>query len=131
MGGRLGGGAGAGRLLGLPALARPDARLKHRYIECFPATDDPYDVLLDDFEPGMQTDEVRRVFDRLAPALRELVDAGDGDEEEPFVSGPYARDEQHELSVVVARVRRRREQLPARPDGPTPSACRSRRGTSG
>ena len=33
--------------------------LKHRYIACFPATDDPYDVLLDDFERGMRTDEVR------------------------------------------------------------------------
>ena len=47
--------------------------LKHRYVECFPSTDDPYDPLLDDFEEGMQTSEVRRVFDRLEPALRELV----------------------------------------------------------
>jgi len=77
--------------------------LKHRYIDCFPAGDDPYDVLLDDFEPRMQTDEVRRVFDRLAPALRDLVDADAGDQEEPFVSGPYAHDAQHELSLVVAR----------------------------
>src|SRR6476659_7341431 len=43
--------------------------LKHRYVECFPATDDPYDVLLDDFEPGMRTVEVRQVFERLEPAL--------------------------------------------------------------
>ena len=41
--------------------------LKHRYIECFPATDDPYDLLLDDFEPGMRTDEVRSGV-RPAPA---------------------------------------------------------------
>ena len=37
--------------------------LKHRYIACFPPADDPYDVLLDDFEPQMRTDEVRRVFE--------------------------------------------------------------------
>jgi carboxypeptidase Taq len=77
--------------------------LKQRYIECFPPTDDPYDVLLDDFEQGMRTDEVRRVFDRLKPALRELL-AGAADEElEPFVSGPYPRETQHELSLTVAR----------------------------
>jgi carboxypeptidase Taq len=77
--------------------------LKHRYIECFPAPDDPYDVLLDDFEQGMRTAEVRRVFDRLEPALRDLVDAASGEDLEPFVTGPYPREAQHELSLVVAR----------------------------
>jgi carboxypeptidase Taq len=76
--------------------------LKHRYIACFPATDDPYDVLLDDFEPGMRTEEVRRVFERLEPALGELAAAA-VDEPESFVTGPYPRDAQHELSVEVAR----------------------------
>ena len=52
--------------------------LKHRYIDCFPPSDDPYDALLDDFEPGMKTDEVRRVFERLKPALRDLVAAARG-----------------------------------------------------
>ena len=30
--------------------------LKHRYIACFPEANEPYDALLDDFEPGMRTD---------------------------------------------------------------------------
>ncbi len=77
--------------------------LKHRYIECFPATDDPYDVLLDDFEPGMRTHEVRQVFERLEPALRDLTAAATEAESEPFLSGPYRRDAQHELSLDVAR----------------------------
>ena len=77
--------------------------LKHRYIDCFPTTGDPYDILLDDFERGMRTDEVRAVFDRLKPALRDLVAAAPDDEPEPFLEGPYARELQHELSVVVAR----------------------------
>ena len=77
--------------------------LKHRYIACFPATDDPYDTLLDDFEEGMPTSEVRRVFDRLRPALRELVDQSQPDEPEPFLTGPYPTVQQHELSLVVAR----------------------------
>ena len=77
--------------------------LKHRYIACFPDADEPYDVLLDDFERGMRTDEVRAVFDRLRPELQELVAAAPGDEPEEFLTGPYAREAQHELSVAVAR----------------------------
>jgi carboxypeptidase Taq len=76
--------------------------LKHQYIDCFPPSADPYDALLDDFEPGMKTDEVRRVFDRLKPALRELVAAAADEEPEDFVSGSYPADVQHELSLVIA-----------------------------
>jgi carboxypeptidase Taq len=77
--------------------------LKRRYVECFPPADDPYDPLLDDFERGMRTDEVRRVFDRLEPALRELVLAAGEEDDEPFVTGPYPQPAQHELSVAVIR----------------------------
>ncbi len=77
--------------------------LKHEYIACFPPTDDPYDPLLDDFEEGMQTSEVRRVFDRLRPALRELAAQSPDDEPEPYIAGPYPIPAQHELSLVIAR----------------------------
>ena len=39
--------------------------LKREYIACFEATKDPYDILLDDFEPGTTTAEVQGVFARL------------------------------------------------------------------
>src|SRR5687767_12152728 len=39
--------------------------LKRRYVTFFPPADHPYDVLLDDYEPGMKTAEVRRLFDVL------------------------------------------------------------------
>jgi carboxypeptidase Taq len=77
--------------------------LKRQYVACFPPTDDPYDVLLDDFERGMHTDEVRRVFERLEPALSELVAANDPEEDEAFLTGPYPESLQHELSVAVVR----------------------------
>ena len=48
----------------LPAL-RHNFELRRRYVECFDDYDEPYDVLLDDFEPGMKTAEVR---DGLRPA---------------------------------------------------------------
>src|SRR5215471_5171312 len=47
--------------------------LKKRYIECFQPVDDPYDALLDDFEPGVKTDQVRAVFDELKAGLVPLV----------------------------------------------------------
>ncbi len=77
--------------------------LKRRYVACLPAADDPYDPLLDDFERGMVTSEVRSVFDRLEPALRELVAAAAVEEDEPYVEGPFPEAVQHELSLVVAR----------------------------
>jgi carboxypeptidase Taq len=77
--------------------------LKRRYAACFPPSDDPYDPLLDDFERGMRTDEVRRVFERLEPALRELVEASRPEEDESFLTGPYPQTVQHDLSVLVTR----------------------------
>ena len=58
----------------LPALRR-NVELKLRYIDCFEPSDSPYDHLLDDYEPGMKTAEVKEVFDVLRPALTELVAA--------------------------------------------------------
>ncbi len=56
----------------LPYL-KANLELKRRYIECFEPAEAPYDVLLDDFEPGMKTAEVREVFAVLRPALTEIV----------------------------------------------------------
>ena len=58
----------------LPAL-RANFDLRRRYVECFDDYDEPYDVLLDDFEPGMKTAEVRAVFDRLKQEQVPLVAA--------------------------------------------------------
>jgi carboxypeptidase Taq len=59
------------------SLFRPHAEkqfeLRRRYVECFDDWDEPYDALLDDFERGMKTAEVREVFDRLKEAQIPLV----------------------------------------------------------
>jgi carboxypeptidase Taq len=47
--------------------------LKHRYVECFPRGAETYDTLLDDYEQGMTTAEVRAVFDELKSELLPLV----------------------------------------------------------
>jgi carboxypeptidase Taq len=77
--------------------------LRHRYVECFPETDDPYDVLLDDYERGMKAAEVRVVFDRLKEELVPLVtEAAEvyGDDD-GLMRGPFPVDAQQRLSNEV------------------------------
>ncbi len=58
----------------LPFLER-NVELKHRYIDCFEPAAEPYDILLDDYEPGMTTAEVREIFGRLKERLVPLIAA--------------------------------------------------------
>jgi carboxypeptidase Taq len=75
--------------------------LRLRYVECFAPYDDPYDVLLDDFEEGMRTEDVREAFAVLAPELSELVAEHASDEDDPFMQGPFAVDAQDMLSRML------------------------------
>jgi carboxypeptidase Taq len=56
----------------LPHLER-QLELKRRYVECFDGFDDPYDVLLDDYEEDMKTAEVDELFAALKRELVPLV----------------------------------------------------------
>lgn len=49
--------------------------LVHKYISFFPPADHPYDTLLDDYEPGMKTADVKVIFDGLRPKQVELIKA--------------------------------------------------------
>jgi len=49
--------------------------LTHKYISFFPSADHPYDILLDNFEPGMKTADVKAIFDALRPRQVELIKA--------------------------------------------------------
>ncbi|HUE98698.1 MAG TPA: carboxypeptidase M32 [Anaerolineales bacterium] len=49
--------------------------LIHKYISFFPPADHPYDTLLDDYEPGMKTKDVKSIFDGLRPRQVELIKA--------------------------------------------------------
>ncbi len=61
------------------SIFRPDLEkiidLNHRYVSFFPPADHPYDVLLDNFEPGMKTSEVKAIFEALRPQQVELIQA--------------------------------------------------------
>jgi carboxypeptidase Taq len=75
--------------------------LRLRMVECFAPYDDAYDVLLDDFEQGMSTEEVRRVFAILEPELVALVAEHATDEDDDFMHGPFPVDAQHALSLEI------------------------------
>jgi carboxypeptidase Taq len=82
---------------------RQNLDLKKRYVECFDGYDEPYDVLLDDYEPEMKTASVRRIFDYLkqhqAPLVKEVAERA-GPEEPPARAFPRDLQERFELEVI-------------------------------
>jgi carboxypeptidase Taq len=76
--------------------------LKRRYIECFPETAVPYDVLLEDYEEGMTTAEVEGVFTRLKEELVPLVERHRGEAEgDPPLKGPFPVEAQQQAGLRV------------------------------
>jgi carboxypeptidase Taq len=49
--------------------------LTKEYISYFPKSDHPYDILLDGYEPGMKTADVKDIFGKLRPRQVELIKA--------------------------------------------------------
>ena len=85
----------------LPLLER-NVELRRRYVECFGAQDELYDVLLDDFEPEMKTAEVTRIFDEIKPSLVELIsELRDRDVDDSFLTSDFPIDEQVALDLEV------------------------------
>src|SRR5918999_626694 len=62
--------------------------LRHPYVACFEGPDHPYDALLDDFEPGLTTAELRPLLAELRDALVPLVAAA-GDPEQDRNDGAF------------------------------------------
>jgi carboxypeptidase Taq len=62
--------------------------LRRRYVDCFEGFAHPYDVLLDDFEPGLTTAELRPLLAELRDALVLLVAAA-GDPQQPRNDGVF------------------------------------------
>jgi carboxypeptidase Taq len=85
-----------------PALAR-NLELRRRYVECFDGYDDPYDVLLDDHEPGMKTAEAGDVLARLRGELIPLIAAVRQAEpvDSSFLAGPFAIDAQKRFERAI------------------------------
>src|SRR4051812_26440137 len=83
-----------------PYLER-NVELRREYATCF-EVDEPYDALLDDFEPGMKTAEVREVFARLKEGLVPLIaEASEQEIDDSFLHGDFPVEAQKELEQVV------------------------------
>jgi carboxypeptidase Taq len=83
-----------------PALERM-LELTLRKVECFAPYDDPYDVLLDDYEQGMRTEDVERVFEVLQPELTALVEEHAATEVDELLRGQFETDKQDALSREI------------------------------
>jgi carboxypeptidase Taq len=88
------------------ALFRPhlerQLELKHRYIECFPETDEPFDVLIEDYEEGMTAARVAAVFTELREGLVPLIERlRERPIDDAFLSGPFPLAGQEEATRRV------------------------------
>ena len=73
--------------------------LKLRWVECYAPYDDPYDVLLDDYDEGLRAHAVADVFGVLRPELSGLVaEYADQPADDAFLSLAYAIPTQEALS---------------------------------
>jgi carboxypeptidase Taq len=76
--------------------------LRRRYIECFEPQDELYDILLDDFEPEMKTEEVTRIFDEIKAELVPLIaELRDREVDDSFLFGHFPLDRQIALDHEV------------------------------
>jgi carboxypeptidase Taq len=83
-----------------PNLERRIALL-HEYIACHEPFDDPYDVLLDDHEPGMRTADVAAVFARLKDELVPLLARIGEPVDDSCLHGEFPADELRAFSLSV------------------------------
>ena len=88
----------------LPHLER-QLELKREYVACFDAPEDEYDVILDDFEPGMTTAEAEAVLaevkEELVPLVAAVPELEPG--EDVVRSGPFDLDAQRRFSLDLLR----------------------------
>jgi carboxypeptidase Taq len=77
--------------------------LKRQYVTFFPGADHPYDVLIDDYEPGMKTSDVQTVFGALrarqVDLVRSVADRPQVDDR--FLRAPYDEASLLDFSVDV------------------------------
>jgi carboxypeptidase Taq len=85
----------------LPALEH-NVELRHEYVACFDDVEEPYDILLDDFEPQTTTAQVRETFAELKPELIALIAELRTEEvDDSFLSGTFPIDRQEALAKEV------------------------------
>jgi carboxypeptidase Taq len=93
----------AGDFAPLAPYVERNIELRRRYSACFPEAEHPYDPLLDDYEPGMSTAELREAFERLRDGLVPLVAAAPEVDDSLLRAGPFPVAGQRALLATVLR----------------------------
>lgn len=77
--------------------------LRRRYAELFAPYDHIYDPLLDDYEPGLKTADVKKIFEALRPQQVALIKAiaEQPQVEDAFLHQPYDEQKQWDFGVEV------------------------------
>ncbi len=77
--------------------------LTHKYVSFFPPGTHPYDTLLDDYEPGMKTEDVKAIFDGLRPKQVKLIKAIAASKQvkDEFLFKPFNEKKLNEFGVDV------------------------------
>jgi carboxypeptidase Taq len=77
--------------------------LNQRFAAFFPEVDHPYDALLDQYEPGMKTSEVKAIFNALRPQQVELIQAisEQPQVDDSFLHQPFDEQKQWDFGVEV------------------------------
>ena len=77
--------------------------LRRQYVACFEPEGDPYDVVLDDYEPDMKTVEVEVIFDQLKAALLPMIQAvAEGEPvDDSCLRGNFPRTAQRRFSLAI------------------------------
>jgi carboxypeptidase Taq len=84
-----------------PYLKR-NLELTRRYVDCFEGFDHPYDVVLDDYEPGMKTAEMTALFAELRARLVPLIaSVAERTQDDSCLHGLFGVERQRQLVSVV------------------------------
>jgi carboxypeptidase Taq len=77
--------------------------MRRRYATFFPGFEHPYDALLDDFEPGMKTEDVKAIFTAIRPQQVELIQAiaGKPQVDDSFLHQAFDEKKQWDFGVEV------------------------------
>lgn len=87
-----------------PAMER-NLELRLRYIECLDGgTEDPYDVLVAEYEPGLTTADIAAVFERLREDLTPLVAGLEPPDEPPLDLGLSKAERRATVERVLGRL---------------------------
>jgi len=84
----------------LPYLER-GLELTRQYVDCYAPEGDPYDVLLDEYEPGMRTAEVEAVFDRLKAELIPMIASVSEPVDDSCLHGRFPAEAQRAFALAV------------------------------